>query len=379
MNTHLKTDDILRRAAAIGTYYGFESLASAALAKKGSGSRAPYPENINFETLDTPGKEIAGFLKHVRDAGLAPTTAQPLFLWHTNAARGRASPKQIIIQFHALGAERSIADAVLMRAVHSLMQDLSKDTPMLRINSMGDKETRSRFARELTQYFRKHGAQLPPDCVSCAKRDVFEAAELLTAASIASVPSPTDHLSEASRKHFEGVLEYLESTDTPYQLAPQLLSRGTNWTETCFEVQSNENLHAWGSRYHDFAKAFFTSNTPSVGAIIRITTGAREVIPAGKNIAAPKFFFVHIGDEAKRESIKMADVLRRARVPLMQSIGIESLGEQMRFVETINPPYILIMGRKEALERSVILRNRASYIETTIAIDSLVEHLKTLA
>jgi histidyl-tRNA synthetase len=138
-------------------------------------------------------------------------------------------------------------------------------------------------------------------------------------------------------------------------------------------------MHAWGSRYGEFAKQFFKGNVPSVGAVIRITTDVRETIPPQKTPHQPRFVFVHIGDEAKRESMKMADSLRKARIPLQQSIGIESLTEQMRLVDTVNPPYLLIMGRKEALERSVILRHRANYTETFIPLDSLVDHLKGVA
>jgi histidyl-tRNA synthetase len=374
----LQASDILKRASAIGSYYGFTSLSSLAAVKRAS-SKLPYPESLNLEGLDPAAREVAGFLKHVRDAGLAPIAGQPLFVWHSNAAPGRPTPKQIVIQFHALGIERSIADAVLMRAVRALMQDLTKAELTLRINSMGDKETRGRFARELTTFFRKHGPVLPEPCVNCAKRDVFEAAEMLAAMDSDSLPAPTDHLSEASRKHFEGVIEYLEATDTSYTLAPELLSRGLSWTETCFEITGDEKMQAWGSRYGEFSKQFFKTSTPGVGAVIRINTDARETIPPVKISNSPRFVFVHIGDEAKRESMKMADNLRRARIPLSQSIGIESLTEQMRIVENLNPPYLIIMGRKEALERSVILRHRASYTETFIPLDSLVEHLKTVA
>ncbi|HEV7121251.1 MAG TPA: hypothetical protein VGN56_00330, partial [Candidatus Paceibacterota bacterium] len=187
----LRPDDILKRTSAIGTYYGFTSLAAAAQGKK-SAQRAPYPENIILDTLDSNAREVAGFLKHVRDAGLSPSTSQPLFLWHTNAAAGRPSPKQIVVQFHAIGVEHAIADAVLIRAVRALMQDLGKGPLTIRINSMGDKETRGRFARELTSFFRKHGAVLPEPCVNCAKRDIFEAAELLAATDDGGImPSPT--------------------------------------------------------------------------------------------------------------------------------------------------------------------------------------------
>ena len=375
----LKADDILRRAHAVGSYYGFTSL-SAAAAKKKSSSRAPYPDNFDVEILDTNGKDVAGFLKHVRDVGLTPSAQTPLFLWHTNAAPGRPAPKQIVVQFHVLGVDHAIADAVLIRTVRSLIHDIGKYDPTIRLNSMGDKETRSRFARELTHFFRKQSAALPENCINCAKRDVFEAAELLVGNDECGgmLPSPTDHLSEASRKHFENVLEYLESTETPYELAPELLSRGTTWAETCFEIRGDERIRAWGSRYHDITKPFFRSNVPSVGAVVRFAIDARTDIPPLKEKTSPRFVFVHIGDEAKRESMKMADALRKARVPLAQAIGLQSLTQQMHFAETINPQYLLIMGRKEALERSVILRERATHTETFIPLDTLIDHLKTV-
>jgi len=378
MSTHqIRPDDIIRRASAVGTYYGFTSLAAAAHKKKAS-SRSPYPDGFPLETLDPIGRDVAGFLKHVRDSGLTPSTQEPLFLWHTNAAPGRPAPKQIVVQFHVLGVDNAIADAVLIRAVRSLISDVGKHEPMLRLNSMGDKETRSRFARELTHFFRRQSAMLPEDCVNCAKRDVFEAAELLVGddANGGLLPSPTDHLSESSRKHFECVLEYLESTETPYELAPELLSRGSTWTETCFELRGDERIHAWGSRYSELAKPFFKSAVPSVGAVIRFTMDTREDVTPVKEKGTPRFVFVHIGDEAKRESMKMADSLRKARIPLAQAIGLQSLSQQMHFAETLNPPYLLIMGRKEALERSVILRERSTHTETFIPLDSLIDQLK---
>jgi histidyl-tRNA synthetase len=371
-----RPDDVLKRAAAIGSYYGFTSLASLA-SKKGS-SRAPYPDTLKLEALDAQARDAAGFLKHVRDACLSPSAAQPLFIWHTNAASGRPAPKQIVIQFHALGTERAIADAVLMRAVRALLQDLVREDLSIRINSMGDKETRSRYLRELNVFTRRQGHLLPEDYLEQARcGDLFGACMNLCKSQYAGMlPSSTDNLSESSRKHFETVIEYLEATETPYELAPDLLSNGNAWAETCFEIQAGEALRAWGSRYTELSKHFFKNPVPGVGAVIRITTDARDTIAPLKASGSPRFVFVHIGDEAKRESMKMADTLRKARIPLTQSIGIESLTEQMRQAETLNPPYLLIMGRKEALERSVILRHRASYTETFVPLDSLVDHLK---
>lgn len=380
MSTLITPSDVLKRAHAVGTYYGFSSLSSLAQGKKGQGSRSPYPDNFPLDSLDTNAKEVAGLLKQVRDAAIVPTKEQPLFVWHTNIAPGRPAPKHIVVQFHIIGVDHAIADAVLIRAVRSFVTDISKHTPELHLNSMGDKETRGRFIRELNTYFKKNAPHLPEECVVHAKNNVFEAAEMLLAhKEHFSLPSSTDHLSEASRKHFESILEYLEATDTPYELAPTILSKGNAWIDTCFKIQADDHIQTWGSRYSELSKPFFKGNLSSIGAVVHISLDDRRAITPLKTRSTPRFVFVHIGEEAKRESMKMADLLRHARIPLTQAIAIESLTAQMRYVDEINPQYLLIMGRKEALERSVILRERSSHTETFIPLDNLIERLRAVA
>lgn len=71
--------------------------------------------------------------------------------------------------------------------------------------------------------------------------------------------------------------------------------------------------------------------------------------------------------------------MRKAHLPLAQAIGVESLTEQMRRAEEANPRYLLIMGRKEALENAVTIRERETYTERTIPLTTLVQELKQIA
>ena len=83
MSTHThahRPDDVLKRAHAIGTYYGFRPLSSLTLEKRGQATRAPYPETLDINTLDAAARETAALLKHVRDTGVTPSTRDPLFL-----------------------------------------------------------------------------------------------------------------------------------------------------------------------------------------------------------------------------------------------------------------------------------------------------------
>lgn len=373
-------DEILSKAHAVGQYYGFTPLSTIAAKSRGNLKKnAGYPDSIANIALDPYAETIAAFLKQCRHIDPLPSPRQPLFLWHTNIAPGRPAQKKAVVQFHALGTDRAIADAVIIRATVALTRDLFHEEPVVRINSMGDKETRARYARELGVFFKKRAATLPEECISRAKCDTFDAAEFAIANECCEdLPAPTEHLSDASRKRFEDLLEYLEMTETPYELARNLISRGNAWNDTCFELTVGGKRVAWGSRYSDLTKHFFPSSAMNaIGAVIHIASEGAVVKKASP--MRLRFSFVHIGDEAKRISIRLAEEFRKARVPLVQHIGIESLTEQLGLAERDNNPYLLIMGRKEALEGSAILRNRQTQVETTLPLSNIIERLKAIA
>ncbi|HEY4501418.1 MAG TPA: His/Gly/Thr/Pro-type tRNA ligase C-terminal domain-containing protein [Candidatus Paceibacterota bacterium] len=380
MRNTIPSEELLTKARAVGQYYGFTPLSTIALAARGSARpKSGYPEAPASLVLDSAAEIVAGFLRQCQRVTCVPTQRQPLFIWHTNIAPGRTAPKKASIQFHALGSDRAIADAVVIRALMALARDLFHEEPTVRINSMGDKETRARYARELGNFFKKRSGTLPEECSERAKHDVFHAAELTILRECAEdLPAPTEHLSDASRKRFEDLLEYLEMTETPYELARTLISRGSIWNDTCFEINVGERRVAWGSRYNDLVRHFFpTAPFSATGAVFQMASEGAVV--ARTKSARLRFSFVHIGDEAKRLSIRLAEDFRKARVSLAQDIGVESLTEQLHLAEKRNSPYLLIMGRKEALEGSAILRNRATQEETILPLNGLAERLKSFA
>jgi histidyl-tRNA synthetase len=380
MRDTIPAEELLHKASAIGQYYGFTPLSMlTARGRGGVRKYAGYPETLSGLALDPIAETVAGFLKQFQSSASVPSARRPLFIWHTNIAPGRPAPKKAIVQFHALGTDRAISDAVVIRASLALARDLFHEEPVVRINSMGDKETRARYARELTNFFKRRATTLPEECVACAKQDAFSAAELAIAHEYAEdLPAPTEHLSDASRKRFEDLLEYLEMTETPYELAKNLISRGPWWSDTCFELVLGERRIAWGSRYNDLTRHFFPGAPISAtGAVFAMASEGTIVVKA--RTPRLRFSFIHIGDEAKRISIRLAEDFRKARVSLAQDIGVESLTEQLNLAEGRNSPYLLIMGRKEALEGSAILRNRATQVETVLPLVGLIERLKAFA
>jgi|GEM_PF-398170 len=393
----IPVEELFTKSHAIGQYYGFTPLSTLTARKRGtarqstdvsagggsaSGGKSNAPTMLDNLAPDPIADTVIRFLKQCKNIERTPTPQQPLFIWHTNIAPGRPAQKKITLQFHALGTDRAIADAVVIRALLALSHDLFREDPIVRVNSMGDKETRARYARELGVFFKKRASILPEECLNCAKRDVFEAAEFALANGCADdLPAPTEHLSDASRKRFEDLLEYLEMTETPYELARHLINRGPVWGDICFEFIAGGQRVAWGSRYSDLTRHFFPGAPFSAtGAVLQIASEGTAEKQVRVEKTVPKrlrFSFVHIGDEAKRLSIRLAEDFKHARISLTQDIGVESLTEQLHLAERRESPYLLIMGRKEALEGSAILRNCQTQEETVLPLIGLIDRLKT--
>src|SRR3989344_6058785 len=151
----IPAEELLNKARAVGQYYGFVPLSTLTLAARGSArTKTVYPEAVAALALEDVAEIVAGFLKHCQKTSCAPTPRQPLFIWHPNIAPGRPAQKKAVIQFHAAGSDRAIADAVVIRALLALVRVLSHEEPTVRVNAMGDKEPRARFARELSNFFK---------------------------------------------------------------------------------------------------------------------------------------------------------------------------------------------------------------------------------
>jgi|JI8StandDraft_1071087.scaffolds.fasta_scaffold36898_4 histidyl-tRNA synthetase len=373
---------ILRASHRIGCHHGFTPLQYAVPEKKG---RYPYPESLKLDDLDDPAKALASVCKAFKDGEITPSTTTPYFVWHSNITAGRPTPKNPFVQFCALGSQSPLTDAVLMRAMVALMKEFDDHIGTISVNSLGDKETRVRYQKDLTNFFRRHAGTYSDEVAELAKHDVVKAAiQFSKEPHPVEIPRPTDHLSEASRKHFEAVLDYLEATDTPFTLAQNLLRDNQAWHDTCFEVKNaTGTLSVTGGRSHELPKHFFKSlPVPTTSAMLTFTMSKGKQVPSVKLKIAPSVMFVHIGDEAKRLTMRLTNALFEAKLPMMQTLPLESLSAQMQIVDKVNPAYLVIIGREEATKGVVKVRHRDSYNEVEVPISPvslLIKHLSKVA
>ncbi|MCX6701721.1 MAG: hypothetical protein NTX96_00810 [Candidatus Zambryskibacteria bacterium] len=98
----------------------------------------------------------------------------------------------------------------------------------------------------------------------------------------------------------------------------------------------------------------------------------------------PQIFFIQLGLGLEQESLYIIKALTNAQLHICHPAYLEysskkSLAAQLTIIEKFSFPYVLIFGKKESLNHSIIIRNMTDKSQKTIKLsEELVEYLKKL-
>jgi histidyl-tRNA synthetase len=306
----------------------------------------------------------------------------------TKRGRERVAETNVRFTLSVLGIEKSVAEALVLKSALAILKETGREG-CVHINSVGDRDSIQRFSRELSSYLRKHVAEIPIPAREALKRDVFEALELLLAKEdpiAENAPRPMQFLTDASRRHLKDVLEFLEVSEIPYEINDRMIGNREFTSQTLFEIYEHngsakheEPPVARGGRCEEFPRRIFKTNFPTVSIVLE-EREKRARMEIFKPIRArhPKIYFIQLGDRAKLQSLSIIEQLRTAHIPILQNIGSDSLTLQLEDAQNRSVPFTLIMGQREVLDRTVIVRDMSTHAQETIAVDSLPLYLKSL-
>jgi histidyl-tRNA synthetase len=397
------------KAQEIAVYYGFKPiempiLEQTELYNRGIGEGTDIMDKEMYSLKTKGGDHLAlrpegtaGIVRAYIEHGMQ-SEPQPVMLYyygpffrHDKPQRGRYRElRQFGLEI--LGSPKSIADALIISTTYTILQSMGATNATVDINSMGDKESRAVYTKALTAYYRKHINQLPAVDRNRLKTNplrILDSKEPKTIEINADAPDSISFLNPASKKQFKEVLEFLDEMNIPYRINKNLVRGLDYYTHTVFEIfeeQTEDSVPpltiAAGGRYDNLAKSLgYKKELPGVGVGI----GVDRVLEASwckhhspKIIKKPKFYFIQLGFDAKLKSLSILEILREAKLPIQQSLSKDSLGAQLGIAERIGVPYTLIFGQKEAIDKTVIVRNMNTRSQDVVPIEKLAQHLKKL-
>lgn len=404
---YYKFQGFFEKAQEIAVYYGFTPIETPILEHEetftsavGVGTDIVDKEMYTLKTkggdhLAMRPEHTAGIMRSYIEHGMN-SVPQPVMLYHSGPVFRHDKPQKgryrEFYQFDvdAIGSEKSVVDALVIKTIYTILEESGGKDLVVTINSIGDKDSRPAYLRELTNYYKKHFkdlAEIDQERLKTNPMRILDSKDPKTQEINQGAPDTMSFLSASGKKHFKEVLEYLDEMGISYQIDKTLVRGLSYYTHTVFEIIETQEdgstlTIAGGGRYDYLAKELGSKkDIPAMGGSIGIDRVVER--PWFKNLAPrimkkPKVYFIQVGFEAKLKSLNVIEILRKAHIPIAQSLSKDSLGAQLAVAEKSGAPYVLIFGQKEAVEQSVIVRNMETRGQETVALSELGQYIKHL-
>ena len=285
------------------------------------------------------------------------------------------------IDLEVLGAPEPGADIEVISVAADILDRLGiLGRCVLKINSLGDPESRTAYRKVLVDYYASHAARLSEESRDRLRRNplrILDSKDEGDKAVNAGAPSFADHLNQASRDFFAAVQDGLAATGVPFEVDVGLVRGLDYYTHTAFEFVTShigaQGTVLGGGRYDGLIAELGGPPTAGIGwagGIERLMMLCNEpAAPPRPVVMAP------LGPAAEAKALAVARGLRREGIAVEQDYR-GNMKRRMQRANKVNARAVLIIGDDELARGVAQLKELDSGQQREVALDALAGILK---
>lgn len=373
-------------------------LESADVYHRGVGETSDMVKKETYTFADRDGDLVtlrpegtAGVVRAVIEGGLLNDQGARAKVYYIGANFRHERPqKGRLRQHHQFGAEAfGVASAeqdvecILLQMMFYRrcgVRDLA-----LKVNSLGDRESKSAYREALVRFLTPKKDQLSEDSQRRLEQNplrILDSKDPRDQAACQGAPSAIDSLSDSSRAHFDAVVRGLKQSGVDFQIDPTLVRGFDYYTETLWEVTAGglgaQNAIGGGGRYNNLVEQLGGRPTPGVGfgsglERLLIALEAQGVeLPINTR---PLIFLIWHGEEARWHHHRLAMELRDKGLAVDMDLSGRSVKAQFKMADREKARYAITVGESELSSKTVVLKDLQTGEQSTIARDQIVSTL----
>ena len=257
----------------------------------------------------------------------------------------------------------------------------------LKINSLGDQETRNDYKKALTSYFGEKIEQMCEDCKERYTKNILRILDCKVESDqeiIKDAPTLDKFYSKNAKEHFDNVLKALDEIGIEYEIDHSLVRGLDYYTGVVFEYHYTSKLGknygaiGGGGHYANLIKEIGGPDLEGVGLALGIERLVNvmnddnlfDSLEEGLDI-----YIMPLGEKAINESNKIANFLRLNGYSCDICLESKNFGQMFKKAQRRNAKYALIIGDNELESKNVVIKDLALEKQETVANDDLLEYL----
>jgi len=289
-----------------------------------------------------------------------------------------------------IGDDKAISEALLIALVYDYFNSLGVRTKV-QINSLGNAECRREYSAKLTAFYKERGrrSKLCNLCKAYLGKNslsLLDCHEESCLKLIEEAPQIADFLSPESREHFAKIIEALDELGEEYDFNPYLVRGLSYYNETVFEfwplnengTVSGKNALAGGGRYDSLSEIIGGPAISAFGVAVGIerTVSRMKDKPLLPKINKEDIVFIaQLGEQAKIKAVGLFKELKEAGINVHDSFLSDSLKNQLEEAVKIGAKTCLILGKKEIMDGTILMRDIESGAQETLVYKKVRERL----
>ena len=264
-----------------------------------------------------------------------------------------------------------MAEVEVISLGHAFLEKLNiLDKINLKINTLGDSETRLKYRKALVDYLNDYKSELSNESIKRLSENplrILDSKNETDKKILINAPNIIDYLNEVSQERFEKVCSGLSALKIKYQIDKNLVRGLDYYNDTVFEWVSDElgaqGTVCGGGRYDGLVEQLGGKPTPAVGFAMGIER-LYLLLEAHDFAALPGSdapgAYVIVADPAYQAfAFEVTESLRSAlpEFAIMQHLAAGSIKSQFKKADKSGAKFALVIAENEVAEQTVTIKN----------------------
>ncbi len=258
----------------------------------------------------------------------------------------------------------------------------------LKINSLGNQESRNAYIAKVKKYFAPHKEQL---CEDCQKRIDSNPLRILDCkidnekSLFNDAPKLYDALDSSSKKYFDQVLLELNKLNVKYKIEDKLVRGLDYYNDTIFEIvfhdKKAQNAILGGGRYDSLVEGLGGEATNAFGFALGIERFINllvdKVVDKEDYKITTDIYIMPLCESALSKSFEFGLALRQEGLKCSVPYEIKTIKNYFKNAERLNAVIAIIIGDEEMVSGKAKLKNLITGEQSEVQFeDVIVEILK---
>jgi histidyl-tRNA synthetase len=282
-----------------------------------------------------------------------------------------------------IGINNSMADVEVISLGHAFLEKLNiLDKINLKINTLGDSETRLRYRKALVDYLNDYKSELSNESIKRLSENplrILDSKNDTDKKILINAPNIIDYLNEASKERFEKVCIGLSALKIKYQIDKNLVRGLDYYCHTAFEFITSDlgsqGTVLAGGRYDGLAKMLGGVDTPGVGWAAGVDRLSLMINEEFTN--KPDLVLMAVSENL--EPLLMPIMKKLVDKGLKVEILITgNMSKKFKRANKVDASYAIILGEEELSKNIIKLKNLIIGSERYVSLDEAIKVIKNL-